>query len=112
MKRSAIYSLAVGTAMAGSMFLGTTGAQATTQHCDLGAYPSKVEVDAGPTYNTGLPEGTEVCIKAGTQTAIVYVDSNGYITNDAIFNWKGNARGISYYAYGECPIDPYTNECE
>lgn len=112
MKRSAIYSLAVGTAMAGSMFLGVPGAQATTDHCNLSSYPNKVEVDAGSTYYTGLAEGTEVCIKAGTETTIVYVDSNGYITNDAILNWKGKARGISYYAYGECEIDPYSGYCE
>jgi len=75
-------------------------AQATTDHCDSALYPNKVDVDAGPTVYTGLPEGTAVCIKAGTEVDVVYVDADGNITNDLIFNQNGNARGISYYAYG------------
>ena len=77
------------------------GAQAATAHCDATKYPSKVELDnAGPSTYTGLPAGTEVCIKAGTGTTIVTVDEDGYITNTELTNANGNAKGISYYAYG------------
>lgn len=78
------------------------GAQAATAHCDATTYPTKVELDnAGPSTYTGLPVGTEVCIKAGTGTTIVAVDAKGYITNVELTNAKGKARGISYYAYGQ-----------
>jgi hypothetical protein len=110
MKRIAIYSAAAAVAIAGSGLLGL-GAQANTgatEHCDSTKYPNKVEVDAGTKVQTGLEPGTEVCIKAGTKTTIVTVDSNGFITQDAILNKPGNAYlGISYYAYGDedCPRD-------
>jgi hypothetical protein len=108
-KRIAIYSAAAAVAIAGSGLLGL-GAQAATgatEHCDSSLYPNKVEANAGTTVQTDLAPGTVVCIKAGTQTTIVTVDGNGYITQNAIMNKPRNAYlGISYYAYGgrdTCP---------
>lgn len=114
MKRFAIYSVAAAAALSGSVFLGV-GAQATTQQCNSTLYPNKVELsDGGTSVDTGLAPGTEVCIKAGTQTVIVTVDGDGYITQGTIKNKVGNAYlGISYYAYGEeqCETDSSGN-CE
>lgn len=76
-------------------------AQATTAHCDSSLYPYKVEVDGGSSVYTDLAFGTQVCIKVGTRTAIVYVSYGGLITNDSIFNANGKAQGISYYAWGD-----------
>jgi hypothetical protein len=115
MKRFAIYTVAAATALTGTVLLGT-GAQATTDHCDSALFPNKVELDNGGTsVDTGLAEGTQVCIKAGTKTVVVSVDENGYITQNEIKNKTGKAfLGISYYAYGdeECEnTDPYSGEC-
>ena len=75
-------------------------ASAATAHCDSSLYPNKVELDgSSASFDTGLPEGTEVCIKAGNAVTIVTVDADGMIESD-IFNSNGNAKGISYYAYG------------
>jgi hypothetical protein len=91
----------------------TAPAQAATEHCDSGLYPNKVEVDAGPKVQTDLAPGTEVCIKAGNETDIVYVNDWGKIKNTEILNRNGKAKGISYYAYGDvCVEDPYTYEDE
>ncbi len=116
MKRFAIYTVAAATALTGTVLLGT-GAQATTDHCDSTLYPNKVELDNGGTsVDTGLAEGTEVCIKAGTKTVVVFVDGDGFITQSTIKNKPGNAfLGISYYAYGdeECEnTDSYSGDCD
>ena len=111
MKRIAIYTAAATVALAGSALVGL-GAQASTlgatEHCDSSLYPNKVEANAGPSVQTNLLPGTEVCIKAGTKTMITTVDADGFITQDVILNKPGNAYlGISYYAYGErqeCPL--------
>ena len=104
MKRIALIGAAAAVAIAGTGLLGL-GAQAATgatEHCDSTAYPNKVEANAGTTVQTGLEPGTEVCIKAGTKTTIVFVDADGFITQNAIKNKPGNAYlGISYYAYGD-----------
>ena len=90
-------------------------ATAATQHCDSTTYPNKVEVGGDrKRVQTGLTEGTEVCIKAGTKTTIVEVDENGFITQSEITNKRGKALAISYYAYGEeepeepCVPAPYS----
>jgi hypothetical protein len=84
-------------AITGTVGIAGTAAQAATQ-CPAGLGKTELDGTSSSVY-TGLPEGTMVCIKAGTQTAIVYVDEFGYITNDAIFNQSGNARGISNYVW-------------
>ena len=90
--------------------LGVAGGtvSAATEHCDTGLYPTKVTLDGtSATTQTGLPAGTEVCIKAGNATTIVVVAADGTITNVDIVNSNGKAKGISYYAYGEVCTDPY-----
>jgi hypothetical protein len=89
-------------------------AEAKTQHCDSNTYPNKVEVDVGPTYDSDLPEGTAVCLKAGTKIYETTVGPDGLLVQDSIKNKPGNAYlGISYYAYGDvCVDDPYTYEDE
>lgn len=91
-------------------------ASAISAHCDPGTYPNKVEINAGPTYYSDLPEGTPVCLKAGTKTYETTVGADGLLVQDSIKNKPGNAYlGISYYAYGEvevCVDDPYTYEDE
>jgi hypothetical protein len=76
------------------------------EHCNPALFPNKDEVDAGPTYQTELAEGTEVCIKAGRTVELTTVGDDGWITSP-------NGKGISYYAWGEeCVDDPYTYEDE
>lgn len=116
MKRTAIFSVTAAAAFTGSVLFAPS-AIATTEHCDATLYPTKVELDGSATsVSTGLTPGTQVCIKAGTKTVIVTVDSNGYITQSGIKNKPGNAYlGISYYAYGTeppCFDNPYTYQDE
>ncbi|HEY3546831.1 MAG TPA: hypothetical protein VGK17_12200 [Propionicimonas sp.] len=76
--------------------------QASTSHCDSTTYPNKVEVSGdNTTVHTDLRQGTVVCLKAATETTLVYVDAYGNVTNTAIVNQKGIAQGISYYAWGQ-----------
>ena len=116
MKSAVKLALATGALASAGLVGGIGPAQATTDHCDSSLYPNKVEANAGTTVHTSLSPGTEVCIKAGTQVTIVYVDSNGNITNSTIRNPNGNTHpllGISYYAYGEQACIPSydTNYC-
>jgi hypothetical protein len=91
--------------------LGVAGGtvSAVTDHCDTTQFPNKVELDgSSATYDTGLPAGTLVCIKAGTETVNVVVGADGTISTEGlIVNRNGNGRGISYFAYGEVCTDPY-----
>jgi len=90
-----VSKIAVAGAVLASGALVAGPAQAATEHCEPGL--SKVEVDAGPSIATTLPEGTPVCIKAGTRTYLTTV-RDGRITNDSITNKPGTAYlGISYY---------------
>lgn len=77
-------------------------ANAATAHCASGG--TKYELNAGPSVATDLADGTQVCIKAGTQTYYTTVQ-DGMITNDSIMNKPGNAYlGISYIVvYGGGP---------
>ena len=94
-------------------------AQAVTEHCPGHNAPDsgKVELDnAGNSVPTDLADGTEVCVKAGTQITTVTV-MDGMITQTAITNKKGKPLGISYYVPGEeppCVDDPATplDDCE
>src|SRR5690242_15498432 len=64
---------------------------------------TKYEVNAGPTYDANLPEGTRVCIKAGTQITWDTADADGVIENHELMNPTKNAfLGISYYVVYEC----------
>ena len=71
-------------------------AQAVTQHCPVPTGAVKYEVNAGTTYDTDLPAGTTVCIKAGTQIDTVTVGEGGLITS-TIRHRNGQLLGISYY---------------
>ncbi|QIK68074.1 hypothetical protein G7072_18540 [Nocardioides sp. HDW12B] len=74
-----------------------------TQHCNPASYPNKVPADGTLSeIDTGLAPNTVVCIKAGTQVVEVLVAADGTISTEGLItNERGNARGISYYAYGE-----------
>ena len=84
----------------GSLMLGQPAAVAVTDHCDPMYFKNKVEVGGEYTkVYTGLEPGTSVCIKSANTSAVVTVDSDGYITN-TIRNQNDKIRAISYYAWG------------
>jgi hypothetical protein len=108
---AAALALSFGALMAPAQADGHIVMRGNAEHCNPALFPNKVEVDAGKTYKTGLPDGTEVCIKAGRTVELVTAEGKyGKITS-------GNGKGISYYAYGDveeppCEDDPYTPEDE
>jgi hypothetical protein len=96
MRTSARLALAASATFAFATLGAVAPAQANENHCPDGG--TKYEVDAGPTYDTDLPVGTEVCIKAGNNVIWDYADADGVIENDQILNPAGKAYlGISYY---------------
>lgn len=79
--------------------------QAKTDHCEAGL--GKIELDdAGSSVQTDLAPGTEVCIKAGTQTQVTTVGDDGSISNTTIKNRNGKFLGISYYVWYDEPSTP------
>ncbi len=105
-----------GLAAAGVMAAGLISmpAHAATQHCPMTEGSVKVETNgASNTVATGLEQGTEVCVKAGTQITYVTVGADGKITQTTIKNRKGKPLGISYYVYTpgteEPPCEDYNN---
>ena len=112
MKTSARFALGASAALTFAALGAVAPAQAgTAVHCPSSG-GTKYEVNAGPTYNAGLPEGTLVCIKAGTQITWDEADANGVIENHELMNKPRNAfLGISYYVVYECD-STYGNPCE
>jgi hypothetical protein len=114
-------SLLAGVAVLALSGLVAGPAQAATQHCPGHNLPGSGKVETSGSSNTvktKLPDGTSVCVKAGTEITYVTV-VNGKITQTAITNKKGKPLGISYYVPGEeeeppCVDDPKTplNDCE
>ena len=103
-------------AIGGSVGLTAGPVGAVTAHCDANEFPNKVELDGtSASFDTNLPAGTEVCIKAGNEVVIVVVGPGGVIQNLEITNAQGKFLGISYYAYGETyeppPCEPYDPYC-
>src|SRR5690349_20549803 len=104
MKTSAKFGLGASAALAVAALGTVAPAQAgVAVHCPTDGGTKYELVGAGPTYNAGLPEGTKVCIKAGTQITWDEADANGVIENHELMNKPGNAYlGISYYVVYEC----------
>jgi hypothetical protein len=106
MRTSARLALAASATFAFATLGAVVPAQAATAHCPEG---DKVELDGeSSTVATDLADGTQVCIKAGTETATVTV-VDGEIVNDQILGGNGNARGISYYVV-TCEPNPSLGE--
>ena len=106
MKSTARLALAASATFAFATLGAVAPAQAgVAEHCPSGG--TKYEVDAGPTYDAGLPEGTLVCIKAGTKITWDEADANGVIENHELMNPTKKAYlGISYYVvYDVCEYD-------
>lgn len=86
----------------GTVGIASTSVQAASDQCPAG--DGKIELDGdSATVFTGLPEGTLVCLKAGNAITFVEVDADGNITNDALLNQNGKARGISNYVWYDAP---------
>ena len=85
-------------AFAATALLAPMSSTAATQHCELSG--TKIEVKGERTaIPTDAPNGTVVCIKAGTEAELTTV-KGGMVVNDVIFSQSGSPRGISYYVIG------------
>ena len=110
MKSAVKLALATG-ALASIGLVGAPAAQAgVAQHCPTGG--TKYQVNTGPDLYVGLPAGTSVCIKTGTQAYYVQVDQDGYI-HSTVWNGPGKGRlGISYWvSYVEECVPTYPTDC-
>ena len=103
MKKSASVA-AVLASVAFSVGVPAMSAQAADLHCPDHASSSVTKVELGGNVtHLDLPEGTLICVKAGTQnTGQVVVGYGGY-DQTSITNKRGIPLAISYYVVYETP---------
>jgi len=112
MIRTAATGFALATALTGlgAVMSPASATDTGTEHCPDHSSPdvTKVELDYETTsLDLTLPEGSWICVKAGTEAQMVQLGPGGTYTQDFAFNKKCKALAISYYVIYKKPCPTY-----